>query len=271
LFIGTSQKGIYLVTNATDAHVTMTFYRKRIFAEKKHQLNLKKLIDTNKLYLKFNANFPTQEKTRIYLDESGNPDVTYTSNGSYFVVTAVIVFSRKAHRELEIRLNSIKELLNKPENFEFKHNKLRPSQIEQLLIELSHFEYWFASIVLRKSALRNGNYDNPKKVYKQAFKMLIDRILINLPLVSIFYDEYGSRNSNFQDEFFKYMLNAKIQYPSNQITNQEMINSAENPFIQLADILCGVVKNKVNGNDNHFKLIQERLLDLIIFPYERTI
>lgn len=267
LFIGTSRRGIFLIVNPTDAHVTMTFYRQRIQSERKHQMSLKKLIDNNNLYLDFKAEFPSKERTRIYFDESGNPDLAYIQSGKYFIVTAFIVSAKNPEKELEIRLDSIRKFLNKKVNYELKSNKLNYKEFTIVLKEISLLDYQVAVLVIDKSMLHGPKFEDPQHLYKYAFKLLIERVLINLPLVEIYYDQYGSRNSKFQKEFFNYIVKNRKSYPSNQILSQHLLESANNNFIQIADIFCGIVHQKMKGNNKLYSQVQDRFIEYIEFPY----
>ncbi|EJO68204.1 hypothetical protein LEP1GSC132_2396 [Leptospira kirschneri str. 200803703] len=46
-----------------------------------------------------------------------------------------------------------------------------------------------------------------------------------------------------------------------------MFQSSDHPFIQVADLIAGVLKNQMKNKNNLFELIEEKCIFTKIFPY----
>ena len=47
-----------------------------------------------------------------------------------------------------------------------------------------------------------------------------------------------------------------------------MFDSKDHPYIQLADLIAGVLKLKMKKKVDLFNLIEEKCIDVIYFPYK---
>lgn len=273
-FIGTSNKGIYFIVDANDALFTIDFYTKRIRSETKHLRNLKKILKKEKsLTQELNYSLNKKKKNSIYFDESGTPSMNNLENDPYFIVTGVIIESRKGKPILEIdkKLAYIKEVLYKPQNFEFKSNRLNENEYRKVLIELSTLNYEFISVCFNKKELYGEGFKYPKVFYKYAFDILLKKIMdyIDGP-VDLFFDQYSNKDSSFEQEFLEYIKKNNIEFKFNN-NNLDMFNSSDHPFIQLSDLLAGVIKFKMKKSDSLFEIVEEKCIDFSIFPYENQI
>ena len=267
-FIGTSSKGVYFISSPGDAFKTISFYTSRIRAEKKHLRNLKRIALRNRLFEHFSAEFPKGTKKTLYLDESGTPDIATFRTDPFFIVCTVIVDAKKAERLLADKLRFIRELLHKPDNFEFRSRNLSYKEYSLILRELSTIDYEFAAVCFIKSRLRGDGFQYPKAFYKYAFGFLIDEVLDETGEVNIVFDEYGGKNSRFQDEFFKYLRKRTLTFPVNKISHMEMFTSDSNPFLQVADLLAGVIKNDLKRPRKLLPIVSDKLLTLRYFPFD---
>jgi hypothetical protein len=75
VFIGTSNRGIYLLEKVEDAEETINFYSTRIRSELRHVRNVKALARRYRLLKKYKARKPRSGETLIYFDESGTPSM----------------------------------------------------------------------------------------------------------------------------------------------------------------------------------------------------
>ena len=137
LFIGTCNRGVYLIEDASDASETIRFYTHRIRSERKHLKNLKVLIKRNRLFENYEVTPKKESKVSIYFDESGTPSLRDQEAQPYFIVTAVLVEGKKPDTILRDKISYIKKRLNKPENYELKSSRLDKSEYEMVLRELS--------------------------------------------------------------------------------------------------------------------------------------
>ncbi len=214
-FIGTSSKGVYFISSPEDAFTTISFYTNRIRAEKKHLRNLKRIAQRNRLFEHFTAAFPKDTKKTLYLDESGTPDIANLTTDPFFIVCAVVIDARKAERLLADKFDFIRKGLHKPSDFEFRSSRLSNKHYRFALKELSTVDYEFAVACFVKAKLRGHGFRYPSMFYKYAFGFLIDDVLDDTGEVNIVFDEYGGKNSSFQDEFFEY-LRTRYSYISCQ-------------------------------------------------------
>jgi hypothetical protein len=266
LFIGTSSRGVYLITSPEDAFTTISFYTNRIHAEKKHLRNLKRIALRNRLFAQFNANIPAHTHKTLYLDESGTPDISTARTDPYFIVCAVIADTRKTERLLAGKLDFLRAQLHKPAAFEFRSSHLSHKHYAFVLKELSTIDFEFAFACFVKAKLQGQGFSRPKIFYKYAFGFLIDDVLDETGEVNIIFDEYGGKNSKFQTEFFRYLRTRMLTFPVNKVSHMEMFSSDSNPFLQLADLLAGVVKNDLKRPKKLMHFVSDKLVSQQYFP-----
>jgi hypothetical protein len=92
VFIGTSNKGIYLIEKPEDADTTISFYTTRIRSELHHVRNLKTLARKYHLFSNYkSAKSAAGESAIIYFDESGSPTLQDRATNPFFIVCGVVV------------------------------------------------------------------------------------------------------------------------------------------------------------------------------------
>lgn len=273
-FIGTSNKGIYFISNADDARKTLEFYTTRIRSEQKHLRNLKKLINKNHLFNDFKYDETKKNTVNVYFDESGTPSLTDIKDSPFFIVTAIIIESRKGKPiyELDKKFQYIKGLINKSNDFEFKSGKLNTKEYIKVLRELSAVDYEYYSVCFVKEKLYSDGFKFPKSFYKYAFSYLIKNLMDYLGgQVNLYFDQYSNKNSEFEKEFLNYIQKHNLEYPFKKIENTDMFNSQNEPFIQLADLISGVIKYKLKKKSNLMSYIDEKQIGLKVFPEESEV
>lgn len=264
-FIGSSSLGIFLVNNPDDAEHATQFYVNRIRQEQRHLRQLRKVITRNKLFKEI-ALKEQETEVSIYFDESGTPNIQTISTDPFFIVTAIIVNNKKSNRELKEQFDHIKRVLHKPEDYEFKSSSLNRREYQIILKQLSVIDYEFASICFRKEDLQGEGFLYPKVFYKYAFRFLITDLLSYTGKVNLIFDEYGGKNSKFQNEFFEYLRNNADGFPIGTISQMEMLSSKNEPLIQLADIIAGLIKNKAKNKFDFIQYVIDRAVKIEYFP-----
>ncbi|EMN25330.1 DUF3800 domain-containing protein [Leptospira kirschneri] len=270
VFIGTSQKGIYFIESSADAKNTLDFYTNRIRSEQKHLRNLKKIIRKNDLFAQLEHTKKEKTTVNVYFDESGTPSLKNIENDPFFIVTAVVIESKrnKPIYELDKRFRFIRDLLGKQVDFEFKSTKLKLTEYEKVLTELSTVDYEFASVIFVKTKLTGAGFKHSKSFYKFAFDKLLKELLEYLGgSINLYFDEYSGKNSKFQKEFKDYITKKNTEYYFKKVEQLEMFQSSDHPFIQVADLIAGVLKNQMKNKNNLFELIEEKCIFTKIFPY----
>ncbi|MCW7475610.1 DUF3800 domain-containing protein [Leptospira levettii] len=269
VFIGTSNKGIYFIDSSEDAKKTLDFYANRIRSELKHLRNLKKIIRKNDLFKNLKPKKDEKTKINIYFDESGTPSLKNLENDPFFIVTAIVIESdrNKPILELDKKFKFIREVLNKKSDFEFKSTRLKQHEYKKTLIELSTIDYEFASIIFDKAKLNSAGFNNAKSFYKFSFDYLLKELFDYVGgTINLYFDQYSSEESIFQKEFEKYIKNKNLGYYLKDIDNLGMFNSNDHPFIQIADLISGVLKNFMKRKSNLFDLVEEKCIFIRRFP-----
>jgi len=269
LFIGTCSKGIYFISDGEDAIKTISFYTNRIRAEKKHLRNLKKIAKKNHLFRSFQDDIKKSDKIKkfLYLDESGVPSLKNMKDNPYYIVGALVIDGKNPQRQLSLKLNFIRQLLNKPQEYEFKSTRMNMKDYQIFLKELTTIDYEFAAICFIKDKLTGEGFKHAKSFYKYAYNFLVNYVLDEIGEVNLYFDEYGGINSKFQDEFFKYIKEKNFIHPIQKV-QAEMFSSQYNPLIQITDILIGTVKQMLKGNDRLVSIIEEKIIDIQFFPFK---
>ena len=137
VFVGTSSKGIFLVTTPEDVDATLGFYTWRIRAELRHARNLRGLAKRTKLLDGHKTTIPkNKERAVIYIDESGNPNVD-DFDPPVFVVAAVVIESQKDVAGLDQRFRSAFAAIKRPLEHELRTKGLSVPKHGRVLRELS--------------------------------------------------------------------------------------------------------------------------------------
>jgi hypothetical protein len=266
-FVGTSSRGIYFVKDAEDAFTTINFYSNRIRSEEKHLRNLKVIVQKNKLFRNYKAGKKLRKPANIYIDESGTPDVTSYKEDPYFIVTGVVLDCHVPYNLLEQKLTFIRKLLNKPPDYEFKSNKLSAKEHKTVLNELRTVDYEFASVCFVKERLLSQGFKQSSSFYKYANFYLVEKLLDRLGKVNLYFDQYGDPNSTFESEFLKYIKSKSDIWPEDKIQSMTMLDSKSSHFIQIADLIAGAVSKSLRGKGNYLTYIEEKKVDVYMFPY----
>ncbi|EMI67634.1 PF12686 domain protein [Leptospira noguchii str. Bonito] len=85
--------------------------------------------------------------------------------------------------------------------------------------------------------------------------------------INLYFDEYSGKNSEFQREFKDYITKKNTEYYFKKVEQLEMFQSSDHPFIQVADLIAGVLKNQMKNKNNLFELIEEKCIFTRVFPY----
>ena len=265
-FVGTSSKGVYFIENADDAKVTIDFYTTRIRSEHGHLRNLRRIVKKESLFRKYQPGPLKESKSVVFFDESGDPSLKSLSTSRYFIVSAIIFEDKKEYKLLGKKFGNIRAELGKGANFEFKSTKLSKREYIHTLKELSTIDYTFASVCFDKKKLNTKGFMIPKSFYKYAFQYLLDRVLDFAVETELFFDEYSNERSKFRDEFLEYLKKQNIGFPNSKIRKMEMVSSAIQTGIQLADLIGGVLKNKAKAKFDLMSLIEDKMINVYYFP-----
>jgi hypothetical protein len=270
VFVGTSNRGIYLVAGSEDALRTAAFYKVRIRSERKHLKFLTRIVKKNKLFLNQADGISGGGRiSTVCLDESGTPSMKVVDQSPYFIVTAVMIHQKNAEFEVERKLANIRSNLFKPEKYEFKSTSLNEKQYIYTLKEIATLDYEFSSVCFNKAKLAKNSFPDPKSFYKYAFQRLLETVYEHIDEGKLFFDQYGgNEKKTFENEFFKYILRQNLAFPISKINKMAMTESQSSNLVQLADLLSGVVKHSLTGNRKLIKLpfVDDKKLDVLVIP-----
>jgi hypothetical protein len=263
VFIGTSQKGIYLVTDINAALETIQFYSHRIHSERKHLKNLFRLANRKGLFQSAEMLTPDKRWACIYFDESGTPSSNNIDHDPYFVVTGTLIKDKKSKLLLQRKFDLIRQSFNKGDNFEIKSTAFKPQIYKFILTELSTLDYEFASVCFHKKLLVGEGFSYPKSFYKYAYRFLLENLVESVLTADLYFDQYSNTNSTFSNEFITYIKKNQPIIKSDQI---QMVDSRQYPGIQLSDIISGVIRVELEGSEKLLHLIDEKKIDIIHYP-----
>jgi hypothetical protein len=266
VFIGTSNRGIFLLEKAEDAEETINFYSTRIRSELRHVRNVKALARRYRLFSRYKSRkLPTGE-TLIYFDESGTPSMTDAKHEPFFIIGAVLIEDRRMLKHLPKRLEFIAESIGKPKTYEFSFNKLNKKQRAKVLNELRVVDFQWAAVCFVKERLTSRGFGEAKTFYKYASQFLAGDLLTISSRSELYFDEYGASQSRFDRELQAYLLNRNAGLPPDHLKSIAMLSSGQQPLIQIADLIAGVVRRAARGDRDLLYAIEDKMIDVRIWP-----
>jgi hypothetical protein len=271
LFIGTSTKGIFLVESAQDAFDTIHFYTHRIRSERKHLKNLKLLAKKNHLFEKETIEPKKDTSTVVYFDESGAPDLNNIYEKPYFIVSAIILDGKRPEVMIRKKIDSLKVILSKPQEYEFKSGDFNTKEYELIMKELTTIDFEYCAACFIKPELKTEGFSHPKSFYKYATQYLVGTVLDYVGDAKLQFDEYGGKDSSFKDEFFEYLKNQNSGFPMQKIEQLNMLNSKTEPLIQLADLMAGAIKMELKGYGKLLNIVEEKIIEIRCFPFDKDL
>jgi hypothetical protein len=121
MFIGTGNKGIYLIDSPEDGDNTI----------------LKSLAARYKLFSGYTSGRRKGPKGFLYFDESGTPSLNDTATVPYFIVCGIFLEGSSALKSIDKRFELIAQILGKAPNYEFKSTALDKKQYTKVSVCVS--------------------------------------------------------------------------------------------------------------------------------------
>jgi hypothetical protein len=266
VFIGTCNRGIFLLEKAEDAEETINFYSTRIRSELRHVRSVKALARRYKLFKKYKSAKPPIGETLIYFDESGTPSLTDAANEPFFIIAAVLVEDRRILKTLPKRFEFIAESLGKPKNYEFRFNRLNKKQRAKVLRELGVVDFQWAAVCFVKARLTSPGFAQAKNFYKYASQFLAGDLLTISSRTELYFDEYGASQSRFDKELQSYLVERNAGLPPEHLKSITMLASGKERLIQLADLIAGVARRAAKGDPDLLYSIEDKMIDMRVWP-----
>ncbi|MBC8465512.1 DUF3800 domain-containing protein [bacterium] len=195
------------------------------------------------------------EQMYIYVDESGNTDLSEYSDDSkdYYVISAVL-FPKE---DVEFFSKSAKAIVSKHAG----KGELKSSSIGnntdrriQILNDIADSRFSFYSLVVDKTRIyKNTGLRFKPSFYKFLHKMVYSQIRKTHFSLKLTLDRFG--NTDFMVGFTNYIMK--------RIDLFEKVSfkpSSELPLLQIADVIAGSIRRVFMGNDN------KDLLKIINYP-----
>ena len=266
VFIGTSNRGVFLLEKAEDAEETINFYSTRIRSELRHVRNVKALARRYRLFNRYKSRKPPNGQTLIYFDESGTPSMADIAEQPLFIIGAVLIEDRRLLRTLPKRFEFIADLIGQPKNYEFRFNKLNKGQRAKVLRELSVIDFQWAAVCFVKARLTSPGFAKAKTFYKYTSHFLAGDLLTISSRSELFFDEYGASRSQFDRELQAYLIDRNAGLPPYHLKSISMLSSGREPLIQLADLIAGVVRKAASGDNELLYSVEDKMIDVRIWP-----
>ncbi len=185
------------------------------------------------------------QKAFIYFDECGD-----TKSAPFFLLGLLFVTDRKKHK------NKIQEVRDE---FHFR-NEMKFMKVSGLravvydeIINL-FFDYpnlKFRCLVVDKKLIAWKKFKNLKyEAYNFFSRELLSRSLGQIEQAVIYTDAVVRKK---EDQFLKEILALNLEFKHEPIKHVEPIDSKNDDFIQMCDLLLGAVNNELTRNTNPFK------------------
>jgi len=264
VFVGTSSRGIFLVTRPEDADATLGFYTWRIRAELRHARNLRALARRARLMAGYTSKLSSsKDRATIYLDESGTPDIA-DLKPRVFVVAAVVIESRRELAGLEERFRIACQAVRRPVSHELRAGGLSVQKHAQVLRELSLLDFQWAAVAFDKSKLASGGFASPKRFYRFAFQFLIGDLLMTAWQANLVIDEYST--DEFQAQTERHLREQNSGLPVQRLGSVNFADSSKARLVQLADLVAGAVRRAAAGERSPLQEIEHKEISLQYWP-----
>lgn len=209
------------------------------------------------------------KKKTAFVDEYGNNSFKFSSQGSHFIVSAVICNSEKV-KDLEIEVDKIRK------KHLFQSGEIKSSGIAKnhrrrlrVLEDVSKLDISVYAVIIDKRKLKGKGFKYKKSFYKYLNNLLYKELFRTFPQLELYVDEHGG--NDYMVEFKNY-VNKHHQKTLFSGSLFEMHNSKQSNLIQIADLISGTLgyiydETKMSDYSDQFKsIIKPITSDLNFFP-----
>lgn len=212
-------------------------------------------------------------KKVAYVDEFGNNSFDFESQGSHFIVAAVICDPSKI-KELEETVDVLRQ------KHGFQTGEIKSSKVSKhhnrrikILKDIAKLDCSVYAVIIDKRELIGQGFKYKKSFYKYLNNLLYKELYRTFPQLELNVDEYGG--NDYMREFKKYVHH---NHDKNLFSGSEfeVLNSKNDKLIQLADFVAGTLgfiydESKKSEHSDTFKEILEPIIsDLNFFPKNNT-
>jgi hypothetical protein len=209
-----------------------------------------------------------------FIDESGNFGFNFKEQGTstHFITSAIVINPN----DLEIVRPTLEKVREKYfSSGEMKYHNLtkdRDIKIFQIIMDINKLPFYIISFITDKKKIsEESGLMHKKSFIKYLNNMLFKELKLIYNSLHIFADSQG--NKEFIKEFEKYFY-SRPNYDNNifETYKIQFVDSKSNIFVQLADIICGIISSgfeirKINKNyPEYVNLLKKRILKIDIWP-----
>lgn len=203
-----------------------------------------------------------------FVDEFGNNSFDFKSQGSHFIVAAVIC-KEDTLAELEFGVEQIRKRYFQAG--EIKSSGVGPNHTRRKIIlsEIAKLKFSIFSVVVDKRALTGKGFEIKKSFYKYLNNLVYKELFRTYPRLELCVDEHGG--NDYMDEFQKYV---RKHHQRDLFSGAEFYikNSKNSYFVQLADFIAGTLgyiydeTKKSTFSDDYFQILKPLIARIDIFP-----
>ncbi len=210
--------------------------------------------------------------TLAFADEYGNNSFDFDSQGSHFVVTAILV-KEEYKNQIENDIEIVRQKYF--QKGEIKSQKVGNNVVRRKIVlrELAKIDFKVFSIVIDKRKLKGEGFTFKKSFYKFVCGLVYKELFKTFPQLTITVDEHGG--NDFMLSFKKYVESNHIR---ELFSGSEFLfdSSESNKLIQVADFIGGTIgrcydsAKSDNNLQEYLEILNENLSSIRYFPHEYT-
>jgi hypothetical protein len=205
-----------------------------------------------------------------FADECGNNSFEFETQGTHFIVAAVI-FNLQAIEDSRAKIEKIRKKYF--QTGEIKSQKVAKNHHRRILIlkEILNIEFSIYSVIVDKRKLYGEGFKFKSPFYKFLNGLVYKELFKTFKDLKLSVDEHGS--NDFMRQFKEYV---KSRHISTLFSNSEFdfSSSNTNEFIQLADFIAGTLNfcfdefKKGDHSKDFLELLKPKLSSINHFPPE---
>lgn len=208
-------------------------------------------------------------KKIAYVDEFGNNSFEFETQGSHFIVAAIICQQDKIE-QIENSINNIRK------KHGFQTGEIKSSKVSKnykrrirILEDLVKLDFSIYAVIIDKRELYGQGFKFKKSFYKYLNNLLYKELFRTFPELELYVDENGG--NDYMIEFKKYVFK---HHNTNLFSGSEfdIKDSKNEKLIQLADFIAGTLGyifdiTKANEFSEDFKnIIEPKVSAINFFP-----
>lgn len=177
-------------------------------------------------------------KILAFADEFGNNSFDFNSQGSHFIIAAVICKNENLDK-LHNEINNIRK------NHNFQTGEIKSSKVggnhsrrKKILNDIVKLNISIYAVIVDKRKLHGKGFNFKKSFYKFLNNLVYKELFRTFPQLELHVDEHGG--NDFMQEFKKYVLK---HHEMNLFSGSEfnILDSQKSFYIQLADFVAGTL------------------------------